>query len=98
MMNCTQGDLALIVAGPIAGTLVTCLEFLPAGWWRDDLPPGIEQQIDEAVGPLWRVDRPVPCEAPFAAGGVYWVPDKFLMPIRPESGAEAIADKLASGA
>lgn len=87
-MNCKQGDLAMIKNGPIAGTMVTCLELLPAGWYRDDLPRGISQQMDEAAGPLWRVDRPIPCEAPFAPGGcLYVVPDKYLMPIRPEPDA-----------
>jgi hypothetical protein len=35
-LNCKQGDLALVIAGPSTGATVTCLEFLPVG--QDKLP------------------------------------------------------------
>lgn len=94
-LNCKQGDLALVIAGPSAGITVTCLQALPAGWWRDDLPArarqrGARQQIEPAVGPLWRVDRTIQWETPVEnrrhgiSTEMYVVPDNALMPIRPE--------------
>jgi hypothetical protein len=82
-MNCKQGDLAIVTCGPNGGKIVTCLELMPAG----------SNRINEANGPLWRVDRPMEyhrCRAPDVPAYLYLVPDRALMPIRPE--ADAIAD------
>lgn len=57
---------------------MTCLEALPAGFRRDDLPSGFEQRIDDKEGPLWRVDRPIEW------GDLLYLPiapDAVLMPI-----------------
>ena len=81
-MNCKQGDLALVIdGGPNAGMMVTCLEWLPAGSRRDDLPPFITQHFEESLGPLWRVDRFLT----WGATKIRIAPDKYLMPIRPDS-------------
>lgn len=77
-MNCKPGDLALVISGPAQGQAVICLEALPAGFPRDDLPPGIEQRFDEKEGPLWRIDRPIEW------GDLLYLPiapDAVLMPI-----------------
>lgn len=78
-MNCQQGDLALVIAGPDTGKAVTCLEALPPGWERDDLPPGTHQSIHESVGPLWRVDR----HMNWGDASLRVAPDWALMPITP---------------
>ncbi len=94
-MNCRKGDLALVLSGPSAGQMVTCLESLPAGWQRDDLPPAIRQrggrqQIAESAGALWRVDREIEWgeTAESRRYGLptrmHVVPDRALMPIRPD--------------
>jgi hypothetical protein len=81
-MNCKQGDLAIVVDGsPNAGMMVTCLESLPAGFRRDDLPPFITQHFEESLGPLWRVDRFLR----WGATRIRIAPDRYLMPIRPDS-------------
>lgn len=80
-MNCQQGDLALVIAGPDTGKAVTCLEALPAGWERDDLPAGTYQRIDESVGPLWRVDRTLDWGTEFLC----IAPDWALMPVSHDS-------------
>jgi hypothetical protein len=77
-MNCKQGDLAIILYGPAAGLVVTCLEALAPGFQRDDLPAGVEQQIDESSGPLWRIDRAVEWGDLLY---LHLVPDNVLMPI-----------------
>lgn len=77
-MNCKQGDLALIICGQSQGQAVTCLEALPEGFRRDDLPRGINQRISEDEGPLWRLDRPIEW------GDLLYLaiaPDAVLMPI-----------------
>lgn len=77
-MNCKQGDLALVICGPDRGQIVKCLEQLPAGFRRDDLPPECEQRIDEKEGPLWRLDRLLEW------GDLVYMaiaPDSVLMPI-----------------
>ena len=90
-MNCKQGDLALILWGPSQGQAVTCLEALPAGFLRDDLPRGIRQQIHEQAGPLWRVDRLIEWgESPESrryrfSTSLRIAPDRALMPISPDS-------------
>ena len=105
-MNCKRGDLALVIAGPSTGLAVTCLEALPAGWWRDDLPAklrmrGARQQIEPAVGPLWRVERLI--EWGWATpegqklglpGSVCVVPDYALLPIRPEPDKDDLPAKV----
>jgi hypothetical protein len=88
-MNCKQGDIALVTSGASAGIMVTCLEALPVGWQRDDLPRGYHQPISVEAGPLWRVDRPIdwghtPESRRYRLPTrLCVVPDKFLMPIRP---------------
>lgn len=82
-LNCNRGDLALVIEGLDAGKMVTCLEPLPAGFTRDDLPPGWpSQKIHEEAGPLWRVDRPLAWGEPEPY--IRLAPDKYLMPIRPD--------------
>ncbi|HWG75562.1 MAG TPA: hypothetical protein VN660_02080 [Steroidobacteraceae bacterium] len=55
-MNCKPGDLALVVAGPSAnvGKIVRCLELLPAGFERDDLPEGVRQCIRDKPAVMCR--------------------------------------------
>jgi hypothetical protein len=79
-LNCKQGELALVMSGPSTGQLVTCLAALPAGFQRDDLPRGTDQQICETAGPLWRIDRPLEWGDLIY---LYLAPDRALMPIRP---------------
>ena len=82
-MNCKKGDLAIVISGePNVGKLVACLCLLQPGAWRDDLPPGVRQQISPDAGPLWRVDRPIGW-GPTGAVALFLVPDQVLMPIRP---------------
>ena len=84
-MNCRSGDMALVIAGPSTGKLVNCLEPLPAGWYRDDLPRGYRQQISHEMGPLWRLDRQIEW------GDLLYLaiaPDRALMPIRPRPQSE----------
>jgi hypothetical protein len=76
-MNCKQGDLALVV-GSLRnnGKVVTCLELLAAG----------AEYVEESVGPLWRVDRPLEYTIDALPGIVatkYLAPDRKLLPIRP---------------
>jgi hypothetical protein len=94
-LRCKQGDLALVIAGEHnVGMVVHCLEPLPAGFWRDDIPwelrqRGARQQIAPEAGPLWRVDRPIQwgtTQGNLKHGVstvMYVVPDKALMPISP---------------
>jgi hypothetical protein len=86
-LRCKQGDLALVIAGPDAGMLLTCLEPLPVGFERDDLPRGIRQRISEDAGPLWRVDRAITWHV---GVHLYVAPDRALMPIRPEPDREQV--------
>ena len=103
-MNCRKGDLALVISGPSTGTLITCLELLPAGWNRDDLPRGVTQQIDEAAGPLWRTDRSIDWGAPEQnlrhgiSTAMHVVPDRALMPIRPEPDETPARKRIAAPA
>jgi hypothetical protein len=80
-LNCECGDLALVIDGPSTGKLVTCIELLPAGAPVENLPFGWELTIDESVGPLWRVDRFIVWPERHT---MHLVPDKALMPVRPE--------------
>lgn len=85
-MNCKKGDLALVLCGPNAGRLVTCLEALPAGHRLEHQPPNVHQYVDKAEGPLWRVDRDLEW------GDLLYVPlapDAVLMPIGSAPGREA---------
>jgi hypothetical protein len=88
-MRCRQGDIALVIDGARKdlGKMVTCLEPVPAGFYRDDLPPGTRQQIDPTLGPLWRVDRPISWGDQGQAL-MRLAPDSALMPIRPEADGE----------
>jgi hypothetical protein len=64
------------------GKIVRCLELLPPGFKRDDLPPGLHQAIDASEGSLWRTDRPLDW------GDLVMIrlaPDAALMPIRPNA-------------
>ena len=75
-LNCKRGDLALVLSGPNGGKVVTCLELLPAG----------ADSVDDSVGPLWRVDRPLIYTNDVLPGIVAskrLAPDRKLMPIRP---------------
>ena len=85
-LNCKQGDLALVIGShPVnSGQVVTCLELLPVGFFRDDLEPGISQQVDPDEGPLWRTDKPLS----WGEDGppyMYIAPDRILRPITPPS-------------
>ena len=92
-MNCRQGDLALVTRGPNAGKVVTCLEVLPPGFERDDLPPNVHQEIDAAEGPLWRTDRPLDWgDLVF----IHLAPDAVLMPIRPDHVAATVLPAAAN--
>lgn len=91
-LNCKPGDLALVISGPSAGKLVTCLEPLPAGWYRDDLPRGCSQQINVTEGPLWRVNLPLEW------GDLLYLaiaPDEVLMPLGPGSPEKASQQPVA---
>ena len=92
-MKCKQGDLARVICGPDAGKVVTCLEALPPGWRRDDLPPFIDQRIAEEAGPLWRVDRRID----WGEKRLYFAPDKALMPITPDESARLREEADAMG-
>jgi len=82
------------------GKMVTCLELLPAGWARDDLPRGYSQQISRKVGPLWRVDRLIDwgkTEESQKFGfptSLRVIPDGALMPIRPGPDKDALPVKV----
>ena len=78
-LNCKQGDLALVIGGRNVGKVVTCLELLPTG----------SEYVDEAVGLLWRVDRPLEYlnEALGITANKYLAPDRILMPLNPGSAA-----------
>lgn len=97
-MNCRKDDLALVIAGASTGVMVTCLELLPAGWQRDDLPRGFRQRLPLEAGPLWRVDRPIQWENPdenrrYGISTVmHVIPDYALMPIRPDADPKSTAD------
>lgn len=101
-MNCKQGDLALVIAGWDAGKTVTCLEALPAGWVRDDLPRGYRQPILAELGPLWRVDRLIEWDASDeshirkrgVSTAIHVIPDSALMPIRPEPDEDELPAKV----
>jgi hypothetical protein len=75
-LNCKQGDLALVIGGRNVGKVVTCLELLPTG----------SEYVDEAVGLLWRVDRPLEYlnEALGMTANKYLAPDRLLMPLKPD--------------
>jgi hypothetical protein len=81
-MNCKPGDLALVIGGRNVGKVVTCLELLPTG----------SEYVDEAAGPLWRVDRALEYlnEALGITANKYLAPDRILMTLNPGS-AEAHA-------
>jgi hypothetical protein len=75
-MNCKQGDLALVIGSERnAGKMVTCIELLPPG----------SQQVEDALGPLWRVDRPMVYRIDLLGitAEKYLAPDQFLLPIKP---------------
>jgi hypothetical protein len=81
--NCKTGDLAIVLGShsPNLGMVVTCLELLAPGPYRDDLPRGVSQQISDSEGPMWRTDKPLS----WGDYGPYLclAPDRILRPISP---------------
>lgn len=78
-MNCRPGDTALIMHGDQAGQSVTCERLFRLGDF-----PGFWPRLE--LGPVWVVDRQ--CTWRDDESGKFEmypaVPDKFLMPIRPD--------------
>ena len=87
-LNCKQGDLAYIVAGPSFGVPVRCVERYDGPW------------TDQATGrrdiyaPGWRLDRPV-----LSSDGCLYAyrQDRWLRPFRglPDSEPESTATEQA---
>lgn len=79
-MNCKQGDLAIVVRGPAAGTVVRCVRRFDGPWFEVD---GREVPYGELLG--WELDRPV-----LAMDGRKHVfkADRALRPVRPDEGED----------
>ncbi len=89
-MNCKQGDLAVIIKGYHTGETVTCLEYLGKVRILTDWPP-----VNLRGDNYWRIDKEVGFKTISRITGEVivennrpYVPDDWLMPIRPEDLSE----------
>lgn len=81
-MNCKPGEMAMIIRGKNAGTVLTCLELLVDGCTMPHAGGAVHIANLE---PLWRVDRKLPWRSNIGTRALWPLcPDRILMPIRPQ--------------
>lgn len=80
-LNCKNGNMAIVISGPSAGAIVTCLELYPAG--SKMFVPGFG--LGTFYRPHWRIDRALPTTG-MAGRAVDLKADECLRPLRDTDG------------
>lgn len=91
-MNCKPGDMAIVLGNSTeTGKFVTCIELVPTGVRLCATEPadGRSSYAAEEYGPLWQIDRALEWDGIWAC----YVPDKYLMPIRPDADGIHVSER-----